>query len=309
MKYQRPFFGLLFFMFIILQNSLFSQWHSDYSENALYTLNDGDYWVYELYMQYDVLIDIETKTIISDTTLPNQITYKKILNQNLYVTHFYYYTYERVDTNENIYYYSFDNTLPLDQRDQLYLKLNVEVGDTFKTDIWDVDGYWLVEDIWYDSLGRNILYYWDYLTQTHLYFNEMVGIYAGYYEGGSVRKLRGAYINGMLIGDTSTVKTNNYLNDERIPQEYNYICNYPNPFNIQTTITYTISRDSNISLSIYNIGGKLIKTLISSFQESGKYRIYWDGLDDSGNFCSAGIYLIHLKTDYGLFTNKMILLK
>lgn len=254
MSCKKPILIFPFILLLILPECIaFAQQNNGLIGTELYAFHDGDYWVYELYMQYNVLIDIETKTVISDTTLPNQIIYKKILNQNLYVTPFSYYTYERVDTNGNIYHYSSDNTLPLEQRDQLYLKLNVEVGDTFKTDIWDVDGYWLVENIWYDSLGKNISYYWDYLTQTSLLFNEIVGLFEEYYEGGGVRKLRGAYINGLLIGDTSTVKTGNYLNEEQIPKEYNYVCNYPNPFNIQTTITYTISRDSNISLCITTV--------------------------------------------------------
>jgi len=281
----------------------------DTSRKIIYSLNNGDYWVYEIYMQYDVLIDIETRTVIYDTTLPNLITYKKILKRNLYVSPYYsYYLYERIDTNENIYHYSFDNTLPLNQRDQLYLKLSVEVGDTFKADTWGNIGYWLVEDIWYDSLGKNILFYWDYLTQTYLFFSEIVGLYEQYEEGG-VMKLRGAYLNDILIGDTSTVKKKNYISDEPIACEFNYIGNYPNPFNFRTTITYTISWDSNISLCIYDIGGKLIKILDNSFKMGGNYNIDWNGFDENNNMCPTGLYIIYLKTNYGHFTNKMILLK
>ena len=280
----------------------------DTSRKIIYSINNGDYWVYEIYMQYDVLIDIETKMVISDTTLPNLITYKKILKRNLYVSPNSYYLYERVDTNGNIYHYSFDNTIPLNQRDQLYLKLNAEVGDTFKADNWGNIGYWLVADIWYDSLGENILFYWDYLTQTYLFFNEVIGLYEQYEEGG-VMKLRGAFLNDILIGDTSTVKKKNYISDEPIAHEFNYIGNYPNPFNLRTTITYTISWDSNISICIYDISGKLVKILDNSFKMSGKHNIDWNGFNENNNTCSTGIYIIYLKTNYGHFTNKMILLK
>ncbi len=94
------------------------------------------------------------------------------------------------------------------------------------------------------------------------------------------------------------------------------LTNYPNPFNPSgagrsptTTIDFSIQNDSNINLSIFNIKGQKIKTLINCYLEKGNHSIIWDGSDNFGNSISSGVYLYKLKTKNHQITNRMLLLK
>ena len=73
--------------------------------------------------------------------------------------------------------------------------------------------------------------------------------------------------------------------------------NYPNPFNATTTISFSLSEDSKIDLSIYNIKGQKVKTLTDTHYEKGNHSVIWDGEDDSGNNVVSGIYFYKLKVN------------
>ena len=87
------------------------------------------------------------------------------------------------------------------------------------------------------------------------------------------------------------------------------ITNYPNPFNPETKIEYSIPSESKIELSIYNIKGQKVKTLIEGNQQSGSYSIIWDGKDENGKPVGTGLYFYKLKTRNKELTKKMLLLK
>jgi hypothetical protein len=72
------------------------------------------------------------------------------------------------------------------------------------------------------------------------------------------------------------------------------INNFPNPFNPSTTIEFSIQNDSKIELSIFNIKGQKVKTLINNQMQNGKHSIIWNGDDDNGNSVSSGIYYYKL---------------
>ena len=93
-------------------------------------------------------------------------------------------------------------------------------------------------------------------------------------------------------------------NDETsINQEFvtcskrNEIRNYPNPFNPTTTIEFLIQNDSKVELSLFNIKGQKIKTIINNGYSKGKHSIIWDGNDDSGKAVSSGIYYYKLNVN------------
>jgi len=85
---------------------------------------------------------------------------------------------------------------------------------------------------------------------------------------------------------------------------------YPNPFNPNTIIEYSIPQNSEINLSIYNMKGQRIRTLVHGFTESGNHSVTWDGTDDNGKHVESGIYLYKLETD-GMtqVVKKMLLVK
>lgn len=74
---------------------------------------------------------------------------------------------------------------------------------------------------------------------------------------------------------------------------------YPNPFNPGTTISFSLAEESNVSIDVFNTKGQLVRNLVSnqSFGRSAEHSVYWDGLDNSGNSVSSGIYLYIMETD------------
>ena len=101
----------------------------------------------------------------------------------------------------------------------------------------------------------------------------------------------------------------NEINENEIPISEFDLSNYPNPFNPSTTISFTIQEDSKIELSVYNIKGQKIKSLLSDQIAAGKHSIVWNGEDASGKKVSSGIYLYKLQTQAVTQTRKMLLLK
>jgi len=67
--------------------------------------------------------------------------------------------------------------------------------------------------------------------------------------------------------------------------------NYPNPFNAQTTISYQLFKPSRVKINIFNVHGALVRNLIDEYQNSGYYRILWDGNNSNGIPAPSGTYL------------------
>jgi hypothetical protein len=93
------------------------------------------------------------------------------------------------------------------------------------------------------------------------------------------------------------------------PEKLALIQNYPNPFNPTTTITYSLPTSSNVVLTIYNVMGQKIKTLVNTRQNAGNYEIQWNGSNEKGERVSSGVYLYQLKTDSYSEAKKMVLLQ
>ena len=94
-----------------------------------------------------------------------------------------------------------------------------------------------------------------------------------------------------------------------LPVSYDMSQNYPNPFNPTTTIRYSLPTNSFVTLRIYDILGREVKTLISTEQNSGTYNVQWNGDNNYGNKVSSGIYLYRIEAANFIMTKKMILLK
>ena len=94
------------------------------------------------------------------------------------------------------------------------------------------------------------------------------------------------------------------LNSAKIPLDFNISQNYPNPFNSVTTIKYTLLKSSHVRLEIYDMRGRLIKTLLNKVQAPSDYSVDWNpaGL-------STGVYFYRLRADDFDVTRKMLLIK
>jgi hypothetical protein len=85
--------------------------------------------------------------------------------------------------------------------------------------------------------------------------------------------------------------------------------NYPNPFNSSTTITFTVKRPMHINLSIYNILGQRVRTLLDEEKTAGNYRVRWDGKNEQGQIVPSGIYFCRLTAGKHSESKKILFLK
>lgn len=94
-----------------------------------------------------------------------------------------------------------------------------------------------------------------------------------------------------------------------IPQTFELSQNYPNPFNPTTIIKYAIPQNAVVTLSIYNMLGQKIKTLISEQKNAGTYSVQWNGDNEFGQKVSSGAYLYKINAGNFIKTMKLILMK
>lgn len=98
-------------------------------------------------------------------------------------------------------------------------------------------------------------------------------------------------------------------NEGLLPKEFTVSKNYPNPFNPSTTIDYSVPRKSKVNLTVYNVLGQKVATLVNTEMAAGKYRAVWDGKADNGSTLSSGIYFYKFEADNFVKTSKMVMLK
>ena len=85
--------------------------------------------------------------------------------------------------------------------------------------------------------------------------------------------------------------------------------NIPNPFSKETLIPFSINNPSTINLSIFNINGQQVKTIINETKATGSYNAIWDGTDDNGIELESGIYFYRLQTNGATTTKRLLKIK
>ncbi len=76
--------------------------------------------------------------------------------------------------------------------------------------------------------------------------------------------------------------------------------NYPNPFNPLTTITFNVSRPTRVNLTVYDLSGRMVKTLLDDRVSAGPHTVVWDGTDAENNPVASGVYFYRLQQQNGL---------
>ena len=99
-----------------------------------------------------------------------------------------------------------------------------------------------------------------------------------------------------------------------IPEKTAVFANYPNPFNPETWIPYQLAEHADVTLRIYSINGKLIRTLAIGYQPAGLYQyrsraVYWDGRNALGESVASGLYFYTLTAGDFTATRKMLIKK
>jgi len=85
--------------------------------------------------------------------------------------------------------------------------------------------------------------------------------------------------------------------------------NYPNPFNPETNLSFSLPHPQNVKLEIYNLKGQLVNTLVNGDLAQGTHRLVWNGKDSKQRSVSSGVYYYRLTTSSGILTKKMLLMK
>jgi len=260
-----------------------------------YPLHIGDYWVYEgeglgIPVKYTI-------RIIGDTLMPDANNYF-ILKKIDYHFHYTSFSYRRIDSLGNVFYWEYWNNLPVQ-----YFKFSYVVGDTLPVNISNSKfrlndkyinlftgffelNFFLYPDIGYTQhnydLGLGLMFY----TGDH-YYEECVG----------------AYVNGEIVwGDTTLTDIEDDISTNF--SNYKLFQNFPNPFNASTLITFQIPKSTSVSLRVYNVLGVHIKTLIDDYLSSGSYQVIFENSE-----IPSGIYIYSLTTDQIKLASKMIYLK
>ena len=90
-------------------------------------------------------------------------------------------------------------------------------------------------------------------------------------------------------------KENGKDDNESIPEKYELLGNYPNPFNPSTTIKYALPFNSNVELTIYDMNGKEVRKFVINTQSKGYGNVVWDGTNNNGIQVSSGVYVYKFK--------------
>ncbi len=191
-----------------------------------------------------------------------------------------------------------------------WYKLNVDVGTIWTREpmvewvkYWDDsqetwNGINLNTKIYYNYYGNEPDSLSDYAGSADI-LARGIGILRHQWEGGK-NELIGCIINGKKYGTIlSEIKEINTL-----PEDFILKQKYPNPFNPSTTIEYSVPANSNITIKIFNILGKEVRTLLKGYQQKGKHKIIFSACN-----LSTGVYFYTLYSNSRTVTKHLLLLK
>ncbi|NQT24753.1 Ig-like domain-containing protein [candidate division KSB1 bacterium] len=120
-----------------------------------------------------------------------------------------------------------------------------------------------------------------------------------------------AHFSQVIFASQSGLSTDVNSHGSQSPSHYQLYENYPNPFNPDTWIAFDVagSGEQHVILTVYNMLGQRVQTLVDKSSQPGHYLVHWDGQDLSGNRVATGVYLYRLETEAHTLTRRMLLLQ
>jgi hypothetical protein len=115
--------------------------------------------------------------------------------------------------------------------------------------------------------------------------------------------------NGTLILGVNASAAFLSINGESLPEVFTLHQNYPNPFNPVTNIIYAMDITSDITITVHNIQGQLVKNLFIGNVKPGQHTVSWNGTDRTSQPVPSGIYIYSIKSSRQILAGKMMLLK
>ena len=149
----------------------------------------------------------------------------------------------------------------------------------------------------------------DSLPYTGTYYIDCFGYYSTYNgKSPSIGSVAHGSYNVTALMKSRTV--DDITERSVVPEEYALMQNYPNPFNPTTTIKYQLKQNVDVKMTIYNVLGQKVITLVDSKQSAGTHQVVWNGLNQYGSKVATGIYFYHIQIgDKFSQVKKMILMK
>ncbi len=183
-------------------------------------------------------------------------------------------------------------------------------ADSTAYNIYDVSGNWFGEFI-IPSSGCQSIENWVNITPGGHYYaqpqNDCGGVDRRTYFTACVCTDEGQWVDTVIVrccpeGDQFNFNNNN--SNVIQPGKFSLLQNFPNPFNPVTKIEFNVPVESYVQLSIYNVNGEKIQTLISELKSTGRYEVFWD----AKNYAS-GVYFYKLEAGSFVDSKKMMLVK
>ena len=129
-------------------------------------------------------------------------------------------------------------------------------------------------------------------------------------QGKSREEIYQAFLD--MLNEYGINTENDYSEEESIQKSLSpgiETSNHPNPFNPETTISYSLPDAGSVQIDVFNIQGQHMRSLINDQKAAGSYSIHWDGRDENGTLVPSGIYFYKIKTDNQTISKRMILTK
>jgi len=168
------------------------------------------------------------------------------------------------------------------------------------------------DDVYYtvklgtDELLESVVYEGQANTESHIVDSDLETDTRYYWQVTAVDEDSLVTLSDVWTFDVGYVAIDEYA---MVPEEFTLQQNFPNPFNPSTTMRYGLPEDATVSLIIYDIRGNVVNTIDSGIQVAGWYEHVWNGLDESGQQVSTGLYLTRLQAGSYSKVIKMLFLK
>ncbi len=114
----------------------------------------------------------------------------------------------------------------------------------------------------------------------------------------------------ILLVDDINISTTTANNDENSPVLHTELLPaYPNPFNPEINLAYSLAAPKHVSMEVYNVKGQRVRVLQNSVMDAGSHKVVWNGKDDSAQSLSSGVYFVKFRAGEYSNTQKIVMMK
>ena len=158
----------------------------------------------------------------------------------------------------------------------------------------------------YKKINETLILGWDGFSAFDGAYEYVDDVHGTYYY-----KLEAIEMDGSteLFGPFSVKSTTGIEDKIEMPDNFKLAQNYPNPFNPSTTISYSLAERSNVAITIFDLSGRIINTLVDGMMEAGTHNVTWHAVNSFGESLPSGVYFYSMKTEGFTSTKSMTIMK